>query len=203
MGPGFGRLALFALVWNGVGIFLWVRQLAILMEWRWEWLPTLFLLPYSAVGIWATAHFVRSFLRLVAVGPTIVELDRHPLHGGDRVRFALIQGGHFRLTRLTVEVVCEEQASFHQGTHVRTECQVVHCQPLFEERDVKVKADAPLEREGEIEIPVGAMHSFRSRSPCRAVFVSCLGRAAKLARLASHVSVVGLSRTPASRRFSP
>lgn len=115
-----------------------------------------------AVGIWAAIGFVRQAMRLSAFGPTILEISEFPLRPGEKVGVFLFQPGRFRFKLLEVLLVCEEVATYTQGTDIQTERRQVVQERLFRHRGVQVTPKAPFETQFEFELPPGAMHSFSS-----------------------------------------
>jgi hypothetical protein len=106
--------------------------------------------------------FVRRLLIFVGVGPTEVELSHHPIRPGERARFLVRQAGRRPLPYLAVRLVCEEAATYRQGTDTRTETKCVFRQELLTADDVPVGPDQPYEAAGELEVPAEVMHSFRA-----------------------------------------
>jgi hypothetical protein len=67
-----------------------------------------------------------------------------------------------RLKLLEVVLLCQEEATFSQGTNIQTERKTVYEQRLLRQRGVEVGANQPFECELEFQIPDNAMHSFSS-----------------------------------------
>ena len=63
---------------------------------------------------------------------------------------------------LKVLLVCDERATFPQGTDPRTEVHRVHQQTVFRRRKFDINRDAPFEADFTVTVPAGAMHSFIS-----------------------------------------
>jgi hypothetical protein len=63
---------------------------------------------------------------------------------------------------LEVSLICEEEATFTQGTDIRTEAREVYRQLCFERRDFAIEADQLLSEVCRIAVPISAMHSFQS-----------------------------------------
>jgi hypothetical protein len=67
------------------------------------------------------------------------------------------------MSLLELWLVCEEEATFTQGTDVRTEVREVFRQLCFERRDFSIEPAAPLNEACNVTVPAAAMHSFQSR----------------------------------------
>jgi hypothetical protein len=127
-----------------------------------RWVLTLSLIPLSSVSAWSAYYLIRQMMLHTGIGPTIVEVDEHPLRPGQTCKVFLSQLGRLRFKSFAFCLTCEEEATYHQGTDIRTESLRVFNQILFDEHDVTIDRAQPYEREVEIRIPESAMHSFLS-----------------------------------------
>ena len=127
-----------------------------------DWLAITILAFLVPATIWTLQMFMRQMLRIAGLGPTVVELSKHPLTPGDTVQMFLEQPGRLRLNLLDVKLVCEEEATFDQGTNIRTERKNVYEQRLFRKRGIEIKPKSSFHDEFELQLPDGAMHSFKS-----------------------------------------
>ncbi len=157
----------FCLVWNGVASVLLVLAFDSFTAGRPDWFLTSFLVPYLAVGVGSIVFFVRQLVMLARVGPTSVEISDHPLLPGGRYSVFLSQAGRISVEKIDLLLVCEEEATYHQGTDVRTESRCVYEQPLFSQQGFEILPGVPFESDCEFQVPEQAMHSFRSN--CNAV----------------------------------
>jgi len=107
-------------------------------------------------------RFFRQLLKLTGIGPTIIELSEYPLHPGSTCQVRLFQPGRIGLKVVTAWLVCQEEATFDEGTDIRTESRDVYRERLFRKRSVSVSPDQAFDTEFEMKIPPGAMHSFKS-----------------------------------------
>ena len=64
--------------------------------------------------------------------------------------------------RLTLSLVCEEEATYRQGTDTRTESQQVVAQELFRLENFEIPPGVPFDHEFAFRVPPSAMHSFKS-----------------------------------------
>jgi hypothetical protein len=142
--------------------------LAFLKAWEGEWgdfgLLILAGLLFAAPSVWLVRHCVRQLNYLAHFGRTVVEISQHPLHPGDTCRVFLAQFGRLQLERLRLALVCEERATYHQGTNTRSESREVVEQEVYAAEGLTVAPERPLELEAELIVPRAAMHSFRSPS---------------------------------------
>lgn len=127
-----------------------------------SWVLTLSLIPLSSVSAWSAYFLIRQMMLHTGIGPTIVEVDEHPLRPGQTCKVSLSQLGRLRLKSFAFCLTCEEEATYHQGTDIRNESLRVFNQILFDEHDVTIERAQPFERAVEIRIPESAMHSFLS-----------------------------------------
>ena len=126
-----------------------------------DWLLTLFILPFAVVGAALAAFFVRQLLVTAGVGPTLVEISDHPLLPGGEYDVFLSQAGRGRLGRLDLDLVCEEEAIYQQGTNTRAETREVFRQDVLR-CDGSASQVPPFESLARLCVPAGAMHSLRA-----------------------------------------
>lgn len=154
--------ALLALLWCGT----WVVLAAVAVSGIWWGTPrpvlTFLLLPLGAIGVWAARYFLRQLRESAGVGATIVEISCNPLIPGKPYRLYVAQYGKLKLRRLRVQLVCEEEAIFRQGTDVRVDRHVVCESTIFADKSVLVDSGRPWEQEFDTKVPESAMHSFQS-----------------------------------------
>ncbi len=127
-----------------------------------DWILTVFLVPFLLVGLLWIAGLARWLLVTGVVGPTLVEISDQPVFPGRCYRLLVSQGGRMKVNRLTVLLECHERAVFRQGTDTRTETRCVFRKPLFQREGFEIRAGAPFEATCQLQIPAGAMHSFKS-----------------------------------------
>ena len=152
--------ATLALLWNSV----WFVLLAVVVSGFWgdhpRWILAGLLVPFAAIGYWSFRYFLSQLRQHIGVGPTIVEISNHPLFPGEQYRLFVAQMGRLKLKRLTVQLTCEEETFYRQGTDVRVEtCEAFH-QVLLKERDIVVDPQAPWEQQLRLDLPENVMHSF-------------------------------------------
>jgi hypothetical protein len=114
-------------------------------------------------GMWL-ALFVGlvKHLLLWRLGQPVVEIAPHPLHPGEKYQLFLSQPGPLRLTAVSVTLVCEEEATYVQGTDTRKETCLVYSEKLAEHEALLIERDYPWEVRHQSRVPDGAMHSFNA-----------------------------------------
>jgi hypothetical protein len=151
-----------ALFWNG--IVLTVLATSIHQAWQGNppWLQFLTILPFAGLGGYLVTMVFRYAKVSFGISPTVVEISEHPLSAGQDCLVAISQSGIMQIRRLVVLLVCEESATFHQGTDSRTEIHRVVEEVCHIEEDLTVDEQQPFATQFLITIPETAMHSFQS-----------------------------------------
>lgn len=162
--PGWRLLAMtvFTLVASGIGCVLGVWAVNSFLVGRPEWFLAAFMLPYLATVVWSAVYLARLILVHTGMGPTTIEISDHPLIPGRAYQVMLSQAGQIKVHLLELSLVCEEEATYHQGTDIRTEVREVYRATLLECRDFRVEPAMPFHEICTVPIPVNAMHSFQS-----------------------------------------
>ena len=127
-----------------------------------DWFLTAFVCLLIVLDGWVTGLFVRQLWRQTRLGPTCVEVSNHPLRPGVEYAIFLSQHGRVALDSLRMSLVCEEEATYRQGTDIRTESQAVHEQLVFSRGSIRIDPAAPFELQESLSVPPQAMHSFQS-----------------------------------------
>jgi hypothetical protein len=155
-------MLLACLCWNGIVGVMVFFAVGSFMAGKPEWFLALFCIPFVGIGLYLIYGFFRRLLVTTGIGPTLLEISEHPLHPGEEYRVFLSQTGRLSVKRLTLSLVCEEEATYRQGTDTRTESQQIFLQELFHREDFEIPPAIPFEMEIPLCIPPGAMHSFKS-----------------------------------------
>lgn len=150
------------LFWNGTLLVFVVLCIRDWTQGAGSWFLTIFLVPFALLGLLMIGYLVRAAINTLGVGPTHVEISKHPWRAGGEYEVWFSQSGKLTLQHLIVELVCEESVTYCQGTDTRTERCVVHRQTLFDRRDFMISETAPLEEQVVCRIPATAMHSFEA-----------------------------------------
>jgi hypothetical protein len=158
----FTAAVVFGVLWSGFSIGLLLLAINRHLQGRPDWLLTFMCVPLSVVAFWSARYLYQQIVLLTVVGPTIVEIGEHPLRPGQYCSLYFSQGGQDTFESLALSLVCEEEATFRQGTDVRVE----HCRlaelPIFSRAAVKVESGKPFEQDDDFSVPQAAMHSFQS-----------------------------------------
>ena len=121
-------------------------------------------IPFLIAAVWSFGYFVRQLLKLTSIGPTVLEISDYPVIPGKEYQVQLSQSGRLRIQLLDVTLVCYEEATFNQGTNIRTERKSVYSNRLFRRRGINVDSNSSFQTQFGLQVPEGAMHSFISDS---------------------------------------
>jgi hypothetical protein len=150
------------LLWNGIVAIFVVMALGGFARGEPDWMLTLVLIPFVALGVCLAAYLVRLAMVATGVGPTWIEVAEHPLAPGQSVDAMVSQSGRMKLHSLELWLACDEKATYRQGTDTRTETRRVFQERCFVREDVEIDQALPFESRCEIAVPAGAMHSFQA-----------------------------------------
>ncbi len=150
------------LLWNTVlGIIFYLFFSGVLLEQSGWWFG-LAVTPLTLIGLFLLYYWLRQILLTGGIGTTRAEISDHPLRPGESYRLFIEQTGRGELNVFAVDLVCEERATYHQGTDVRTEIREIWWTNLFRRTELKVSPNRPCEVELSLRVPRDAMHSFKS-----------------------------------------
>jgi len=152
--------ALLALLWNSVWFVLLAVVVAGFLERNPRPIVAAALIPFGWIGYWSFKRFLTQLRQRIGIGPTIVEISDHPLRTGEVYFLYVCQTGRCRLKRLSVDLVCQEESFYRQGTDLRIERSEAYRQVLCQAREIVVDAETPWEQQLEFSLPDNAMHSF-------------------------------------------
>jgi hypothetical protein len=155
-------IAAACLFWNSIVAVFAVIAINSHLAGEPEWLLTLFVLPFAAVGLAMIYFFVREVFVVTAVGPTQLEISDHPLQPGGSYRVYVSQGGRLTINSLALSLVCDEVATYRQGTDTRTEQACVYLERLLHRERVELLPQAAFEEQLDLAIPAECMHSFKA-----------------------------------------
>jgi hypothetical protein len=155
-------MAAVCLLWNTlVAIFVY-RVLQTHLTDRPNWLLTWVMVPFVLAGLWTLAALARQVLLDIIIGTTRLEVSQHPLYAGGTFRAFVSQTGRLHVRWFQVQLVCDEQAVYQQGTDSRRASSRVHRSTLFSQRKFDIRPQQAFETEFDFTIPDSAMHSFVS-----------------------------------------
>ncbi|TWT36402.1 hypothetical protein KOR34_13070 [Posidoniimonas corsicana] len=155
-------LATICVAWNllvvfflsGLGLEFW--------RGRPQWALLLAIVPLAIGGVYMVVLLYHEARSSTGIGLTSVEVSDHPFYPGGSYRGQMIQTGQFKFRGLTVSLVCDEVATFCEGTDTRTSVQEVYRQVVLQEPRGEVITHKPLERAFSFQTPADAMHSFKA-----------------------------------------
>ena len=127
-----------------------------------DWILTFFTIPFLLGGIFLIVFFFRKLLLTAGIGPTLLELSSHPLYPGGEYEIFLSQPGRLTVKKLSLFLVCNEEATYRQGTNSRTEMRQVYRQELFRQENFEIPPGMPFETNCALKVPANVMHSFKS-----------------------------------------
>lgn len=164
--PAIGSFFLTALavLWNAATLWFVWRAIAALVSGEYDsavYSPLL--IPFVAAGGYLAYLAGRGLLVTLGVEPTVVELSDHPLLPGGKYELYVAQGGHGQFKNFSVSLVCDEEATFRQGTNSRTHTHRVQTIEVFRREGFATDRQSPFAERVELRIPEGAMHSFQTR----------------------------------------
>jgi hypothetical protein len=162
--PGWRLFAttIFSWSWTSVTAVLTVWAVTSHAKERPEWLLTALLLPLVAVAIWSLRMWIRQIWIDTGMGPTTIEISECPLVPGHEYQVVLAQHGHIHVKSLELWLVCEEEATYRQGTDIRTESRRVYEHRIATFGNFRIEPVEPFQTTESIAIPSTAMHSFHS-----------------------------------------
>jgi hypothetical protein len=150
------------LLWNGVVAIFVIRAVGGLLRGEPQWMLVMFVVPLVAAGIGLVAYLVRQVIITTGMGPTRLEISAHPLVPGQPYELFLSQAGRLAMRRLEIWLACDEKATYHQGTDMRTETRRVFQDRCFVRTDLEINRGLPFESRCHLRVPPGAMHSFQA-----------------------------------------
>ena len=155
-------MAAVCLVWNTLVAVFVLQLIRQHVEGRPNWLLTWLMVPFVLAGLWTLFALGRQVLLSMAIGPTCVEVSHHPLHAGGTFRGFVSQTGRLHVRWFQVQLVCEEQAIYQQGTDTRRATNRVYRSTAFAQRKFDIVPHQAFQVEFDFTVPDSAMHSFVS-----------------------------------------
>ena len=155
-----GAASTFFLLWITITISLSVAVLAEHEPGKPRWFLLVMLPVCTAVGGWSVFYLWQQLRRYTGIGPTHVEISDHPLHPGHQYALFLSQAGKLEFESFRIALVCQESATYRQGTDTRNSTQCVYHEELLFRESIEVQTGLPFEQECEFQVPQHVMHSF-------------------------------------------
>ncbi len=105
---------------------------------------------------------VRSFLRLIMTGQTTVDVNSEIAFPGEPLEVIVCQPGKFVIDKCTVDFVCEERATYSQGTDTVTRQEIVRNVSMCELTNLQSREGKTLTHQTVI-VPPDAMPTFEAK----------------------------------------
>ncbi len=153
---------LLVMIWDAFVMVLATLVVAKFLLGNPGWFAIVIIIGFIYVAVQLTRRFMVELFYATRIGSTVVEIAQLPLRAGESVRMQVVQHGRMSIKKLEVALVCEERATYHFGTDVRTEAQEIQRIPLLNQGRVRIEDGDPLQLNCDLQVPVGAMHSFVS-----------------------------------------
>ncbi len=163
--PGFvglnlAAIAIVSVLWNLAVIIFARMAIQSFRAGEPDWWLTAFVVPLALVGLLCLAWLARAVMITTGIGPTLVEISAHPLVPGGAYEVYLSQAGRLKVKSLHLQLVCEETATYRQGTNTRRATRRVYEDLLVSREAFSIGQGLPFEARAQLEIPAQAMHSF-------------------------------------------
>ena len=155
-------MAAICLTWNAlVAVFViqLIRQHAAGVP---NWLLIWLMVPFVLAGLWTLYALGRQVLLTLTIGTTLLEVSQHPLYPGEAYQAIVSQTGRLQVRWFQVQLVCEEQAIYQQGTDTRVATCLVRNETVFSKRKFVITPVEAFEANLVFTIPAASMHSFVS-----------------------------------------
>lgn len=155
-------MAAVCLAWNTLVLVFVIEVIGQHLDGRPNWLLTWLLVPFVMAGLWTLVALGRQIWLTISVGTTRLEVSHHPLYPGGTYKAYVSQSGRLQFRWFQIQLVCEEQAVYQQGTDTRRDTARVYSHTAFSDRKFEITPGQALETRLEFTIPPTAMHSFAS-----------------------------------------
>jgi len=155
-------VTIFTMLWNLVICLLTVSVVSAHVAGNHEWLMTGLLVPCWGVSYWSVRTFLNLLIQNSGMATTTVEISELPLTPGRDYLVVVAQHGHATMNSLELSLVCDEEATFTQGTDVRRETREVYRQRVWLREGFRIEPGLPFLESSTFTVPATAMHSFQS-----------------------------------------
>lgn len=129
------------------------------------WFIYVFLALFAFIGLVLLAVFVgyfRKAMRDSRIGATTIEISKLPVAAGEEFEAHISQAGGAHLTGLQVNLLCQEETTFTEGTTTRKEIRDVREIEALAAKNISVRRDRPYRSQFEAQVPADAMHSLEA-----------------------------------------
>lgn len=153
-------LATVCVSWNCLVVLFAAVNIGQHLAGQGDWNSTIAVVAFAGAGVWLIYQVVRQLWQASRTAPTRVEISEHPLEPGGQCELFVAQSGKLAVKRFDVLLVCEEEATFRQGTDTVTSTEMVSAHALFSKEQFEIDGSAPYEVRCALRVPDDAMHSF-------------------------------------------
>lgn len=153
-------MASVCLAWNTLVAIFVVQVIRSHIAGQPNWLLTWLMVPFVMAGVWTLVALGRQVLMTTFVGTTRLEVSDQPFYPGGQYEVYVSQTGRLEVRWLQVQLICEEQAIYQQGTDTRRATARVHRDILYSGRKFEIAQGQGFETRCSFRIPATAMHSF-------------------------------------------
>jgi hypothetical protein len=153
--------AMTCLFWNALVAVLITLAVRGYLAGHTDWFLVAFCVPFLAAGVWLCYYLVRQFLTTTGIGATRIEVSDHPLLPGVEYEMFLSQAGKLEIKLLEVLLVCDEEATFCQGTDTVVDTSRVCEQQILRNEGLQIQPGVPYQARCNFCVPATAMHSFK------------------------------------------
>lgn len=154
--------AFICLFWNGItGVFVGI---AVWGDAQINWTMALIMIPFVLIGLVLVGLVFFCIYQAIVqsrIGDTALELEALPLPAGQQLQALVLQKGPLQLRRLSIRMVCDEEAQYRQGTSTRTDTKRVRELQVYEQFDLQIVGNEPLADSFDLSVPSDVMHSFK------------------------------------------
>jgi hypothetical protein len=127
------------------------------------WGQMIFFIPFAVAGVVLVGASLRQVYRTLGHTRARVEVSAQPLHPGEKFEVFVSLFGPLNVKGLRVSLVCQEEASYGEGTNVRTETRRVVAVEVLRREAFSISRAFPYEVHQVVRVPARAMHSFEAK----------------------------------------
>jgi hypothetical protein len=153
-------MAAVCLAWNTLVAIFVVQVIRSHLDGQPNWLLTWLMVPFVMAGAWTLVALGRQVWMTTVVGTTLLEVSAHPFYPGKQYEVFVSQTGRLQVRWLQVQLICEEQAIYQQGTDTRRATARVYKDILCSERKFDISPGVGFQTRCSFLLPATAMHSF-------------------------------------------
>jgi hypothetical protein len=155
-------MAVVCLAWNTLVAIFVIQVVRSHLTDEPNWLLTWLMAPLVMAGLWTLVALVRQVWMTIVIGATRLEISDHPLRPGGRYEGFVSQTGRLHARWLQVQLICEEQAIYQQGTDTRRATARVFRETVLNRRKFDITPGQAFEARFSFALPANVMHSFAS-----------------------------------------